>query len=459
MTDYAKPATAPVWGESNTTAADMVRPTDDQIKAGWPLSNLPPARQRFNWLINWVFQGTKYLFQRGVADWSADEFYRVGSRVIGDDGRTYVSLQAGNTGHQPSTSPAWWDCWGATPAQSSLLTFGADTGVANAYVVAITPAPQAYYNGMTVKFIALNSNTGASTLNVGPGNKSLKTGQNAALQAGDVAAGSIYTAVYSSVLDAFLMASPVLSQLQGIVPPGQLGYFATASAPAGWLVANGAAISRTTYAALFKAMVTDSGFTAQTFVVNLATPATFTKAGHGFLGGERLRLFTTGSLPTGITTGTDYFVIYVDANTFRLAANSPNQQAGVAIATSGAQSGVHTYLQSLYGLGDGATTFLLPELRGEHVRSHDQGRGVNASQANGAWAQDTMQTHAHASVVDANHPYAAGSTINDFAGAAIAIGTAAASAVGAPTTFGQGTPRVGAETKPRGVAMLACIKT
>lgn len=117
MTDYAKPADSPVWGETNTTAADMIRPTDDEIKTGWPLSNLPPPRQRFNWLINWLFQAVRYLFQMGISEWSATESYRAGSRVIGDDGKTYKSLQAANTNHTPSTSPAWWEVWALSTSE------------------------------------------------------------------------------------------------------------------------------------------------------------------------------------------------------------------------------------------------------------------------------------------------------------------------------------------------------
>lgn len=39
-----------------------------------------------------------------------------------------------------------------------------------------------------------------------------------------------------------------------IIPPGQYGFFAMSSLPAGWLLCSGAAVSRTTYAALFGAI-------------------------------------------------------------------------------------------------------------------------------------------------------------------------------------------------------------
>ena len=42
-------------------------------------------------------------------------------------------------------------------------------------------------------------------------------------------------------------------------PPGEIAYFAMSSAPTGWIKCNGAAISRTTYAALFTAIGTTFG--------------------------------------------------------------------------------------------------------------------------------------------------------------------------------------------------------
>ena len=49
------------------------------------------------------------------------------------------------------------------------------------------------------------------------------------------------------------------SDLLGMVPSGTVLYFAGQSAPAGWLKANGAAVSRTAYAALFAAIGTTYG--------------------------------------------------------------------------------------------------------------------------------------------------------------------------------------------------------
>jgi len=62
-------------------------------------------------------------------------------------------------------------------------------------------------------------------------------------------------------------------------------------------------------------------------------------AAHGFLNGEGpLRLVNSGGgLPTGLTAGTDYWVIERDAGTFQLAANRQNAMIGVENNQPGAQ--------------------------------------------------------------------------------------------------------------------------
>lgn len=79
-----------------------------------------------------------------------------------------------------------------------------------------------------------------------------------------------------------------------------------------------------------------------TFTVTIASPAVVTKNGHGLVLGQKLRLTTTGALPTGLAINTDYFVIPINANTFNLATSIANARAGTKINTSGSQSGTHS---------------------------------------------------------------------------------------------------------------------
>lgn len=48
-----------------------------------------------------------------------------------------------------------------------------------------------------------------------------------------------------------------------------------------------------------------------------------------------------------------------------------------------------------FSSGDGATTFRIPELRGEHLRCWDDGRGVDGSREIGSWQDSQNRSHAH----------------------------------------------------------------
>lgn len=74
--------------------------------------------------------------------------------------------------------------------------------------------------------------------------------------------------------------------------------------------------------------------------VTIATPAVFTLAGHGFVAEQPVFFKTTGALPTGLSVDTGYYVIStgLTANSFQVSATV----GGSAVATSGAQSGVHS---------------------------------------------------------------------------------------------------------------------
>lgn len=140
---------------------------------------------------------------------------------------------------------------------------------------------------------------------------------------------------------------------------GQVAFFARASAPTGWLKANGAEVSRTTYAALFDVIGTT------------------------------------------------------------------------------------------FGAGDGSTTFKLPDMRGEFPRGWDDGRGVDSGRAFGS-AQDTStQAHVHPQTSRFTASYAAA---NGFAytngGGTVENGTVST----------QGMTSVSGESRPRNIALLACIK-
>lgn len=139
---------------------------------------------------------------------------------------------------------------------------------------------------------------------------------------------------------------------------GSVVAYAGRTAPdANWKICDGSAISRATYATLFSTISPSVG----TFTVTIATPGVFTLNGHGLVAGDQVYLTTTSALPTGLSANTIYYVIAagLTANAFELSAT----RGGAAINTTGSQSGVHTLRYCPYGLGDGSTTFNIPDLR------------------------------------------------------------------------------------------------
>jgi hypothetical protein len=83
---------------------------------------------------------------------------------------------------------------------------------------------------------------------------------------------------------------------------------------------------------------------AQTATMTIASPAVVTMGvagrGHGLVAGSPFKFTTTGALPTGVTAGTQYYVLAtgLTETTFQFSATN----GGAAINSSGTQSGTHT---------------------------------------------------------------------------------------------------------------------
>jgi len=85
----------------------------------------------------------------------------------------------------------------ADTVATHLADYATDTGVANAYVIALNPAPVFYEIGKIYKFKATNANTGASTFAIGALTATaIRKNVSVALVAGDIPAGGIIPVVY-----------------------------------------------------------------------------------------------------------------------------------------------------------------------------------------------------------------------------------------------------------------------
>lgn len=169
--------------------------------------------------------------------------------------------------------------------------------------------------------------------------------------------------------------------------------------PNGWLPMNGAAVSRSTYSDLLALLVK-----SHTFTVTIASPAVVSWVGHGLDDGDPFVPSTDGALPTGLTAGATYYVKAVNANSFQLT----DVPGGTPVVTTGSQSGTHTGVSALCGLGDGSTTFNTPDWRGAAPVGHDMmgstAAGNLTAAGSGIYGRGrAVQGAENDSVVNVNH--------------------------------------------------------
>lgn len=167
--------------------------------------------------------------------------------------------------------------------------------------------------------------------------------------------------------------------VNNVLPAGAVSFFARHTAPLGWLKANGAAVSRTAYAALF-----------------------------------------------------------------------------AAIGTT-------------FGAGDGSTTFNLPDLRGEFIRSWDDGRTVDNGREFGTWQDSANKSHNHGGGTG-GHSNGHHHKLDSLFWAKYDGSSQDCGVIGPYTQIDRYTSDVTAnhwhginsdglaESRPRNIALLACIK-
>lgn len=127
------------------------------------------------------------------------------------------------------------------------------------------------------------------------------------------------------------------------------------------------------------------------------------------------------------------------------AANSPPTNYlecnGAAISRT-TYAALFTAIGTTFGVGNGSTTFNIPDLRGEFVRGWDNGRGVDSGRAFGSYQADELKSHSHTIP----------SFTNNFVGSRPLRGQINAGADFSTNATG------GVETRPRNYALLPCIK-
>ncbi len=132
-------------------------------------------------------------------------------------------------------------------------------------------------------------------------------------------------------------------------------------------------------------------------------------------------------------------ILYLARNT----APSGYLKANGAAISRTMYSALFGAIGTVFGAGDGATTFNLPDLRGEFPRGWDGGRGIDPGRVFGSAQGGTVQSHSHGIVTYRQLITRLGGGDGNMWDALTG---------GATGSFGD------SETRPRNVALLACIK-
>lgn len=175
----------------------------------------------------------------------------------------------------------------------------------------------------------------------------------------------------------------------GFIAPGGL-----IDTPAHWLLIDGSALDRTTYATLYAAITKTLG----AVTISNGTPGVITLASGDWTEGQCIELTTTGGLPTGLSVNTNYYIHRTGAGTANVSASRELLQAGTYLATSSAGSGVHTARLCPWGIST-AANFLLPDPAGlVMVMPGDatvNSRTKTGPTCAGAIQEDAQQGHLH----------------------------------------------------------------
>lgn len=110
-----------------------------------------------------------------------------------------------------------------------------------------------------------------------------------------------------------------------------------------------------------------------------------------------------------------------------------------------------------YGVGDGSTTFVLPDVRGLFFRAADNGRGIDINRVIGSEQDDLVGTHSHPTKWKKCNDEAAGYGLPQVAGFRNRVAVTSTEDTGENTgNYPDGEDIF--ETRPKNIALLACIK-
>jgi hypothetical protein len=124
----------------------------------------------------------------------------------------------------------------------------------------------------------------------------------------------------------------------------------------------------------------------------------FNETAHGLTTGTKVWVSSAGTLPTGLSASTDYYVIRVDADNIKFATSITNANAGTAIAWTDDGTGVHTVTPK-HIITVAATSFTVEKIShglaaGDWIYAFHAAKGTNNDLTFAGWWQvASVTTH------------------------------------------------------------------
>lgn len=301
---------------------------------------------------------------------------------------------------------------GADLFKERRTSYVADTGTVDAYVVTFAqPIPTAYAVGMTIDFVPSATNTGACTINVNAlGAKQILQADGSTPAAGMIVAARVNTLKYDGTAFRVFSVSSTVTPVDGSVTTAKLAASAVTLAK----------IASSVWSGMNADLIPDTDSTR-----DLGSSVKKWAEIHAdqILAGNLVGLViwhAANSPPTG----------FLECD-------------GSAISRT-TYAALFGEIGTVFGVGDGSTTFNIPDLRGEWIRGWDNGKGTDSGRVFGSSQAEMVGQHSHGLP----------SAIGRFTGAGI-VGAPGTSATlpAMSTNFNSGT-----ENRVRNIALLPCIK-
>jgi hypothetical protein len=163
--------------------------------------------------------------------------------VRAQEGTAATAFNAGDSAENLTTAQTQSNFIQVQQAQTGATNTAQDTGTPNNYVVEMTPAVTTRIFGLYVRIQAANSNTGASTLNLGAGSFPIVNPDGSALGANAIVGGGFFEVVDDGMANYQLIsASQEAQTTSGIATTGDISWRPTTETKDGWAIANGTTI-------------------------------------------------------------------------------------------------------------------------------------------------------------------------------------------------------------------------